>query len=220
MKKQILITAGLLFLFFSGVALSSVITTIQGTDTISDSRAVINTNFSNLNKDKYDTTTIDANYFSTTTINTNFFGTSSISTNYFGTTSISANYYGTTSIQNNYVASSSNANIRHVNIPFIDATTTVKYSYVGISNSFAVTISEIRCWTDSGTSTLLFFEATESLPNASSSSIIEKITCTNTTASTTTFVDSSIAKNNVITAKLTGVNNSTNTTARITYTSP
>lgn len=42
------------------VALGTTITTIQGTDRLTDSRAVINTNFSNLNTDKLEITTFYA----------------------------------------------------------------------------------------------------------------------------------------------------------------
>lgn len=45
-----------------GVALASTITTIQGSDTIKDSRGTINTNFSNLNTDKFEL----SDWFSTT----------------------------------------------------------------------------------------------------------------------------------------------------------
>jgi hypothetical protein len=58
MKKQILITIALLFLLVGGIALSSTITEILGTDTISSSRAVINTNFNNLNGDKIENSSL------------------------------------------------------------------------------------------------------------------------------------------------------------------
>jgi len=58
MKKQILITIALLFLLVGGIALSSTITEILGTDTISSSRTVINTNFNNLNGDKIENSSL------------------------------------------------------------------------------------------------------------------------------------------------------------------
>jgi hypothetical protein len=103
-------------------------------------------------------------------------------------------------------------------INFIKATTTAAYAKATLRLATASTISEIGCYTDSGTSTLLFYEAAEITPNASSSSIIESIVCDTNMATTTTFVDSAIAARGLITAKVIGITASTNTVAWITYT--
>ena len=101
---------------------------------------------------------------------------------------------------------------------FIAATTTEQYRRLSFRVPSAATITEIGCYTDTNTSALAFYEAAEITPNASSSSILNTITCDNNMQTTTTLVDSSIAARGIITAMVMSITNSTNTWAWISYT--
>ena len=180
-----------------------------------------------------------ANYYSSTYIGNNYYTTSTIIATYLPISasstfqtiaSTSLNYYSrptltnntitytTTTVSTNYFATTSNASKRSATVNFLNATTTTMYAKASIKMAVAATITEIGCSTDVGTSSLLFYEAVEVTPNASSSSILENIICDSNSASSTTFVDSAIAARNIITAQVSGILNSSNTVAWITYT--
>jgi len=104
-----------------------------------------------------------------------------------------------------------------INFDFTNATTTVAsrrdiYIFVPL----ALTIHEIGCYTESGTSALVFGECNgNSL--ATSSEILNTLVCDTDNASSVTFLDGSIAARRRIMIQVTGVTNSTNTYGYIIY---
>ena len=225
MKKQILTTILSIILIVGGIATASTITEILGTDTILSSRAVINTNFTNLNGDKIENSTTFA---VSTSSNAVSIGTSTISTTLsvvgsstfngnvliYGTTTIATSVSGALKASSGVISSSTNLITRTVNIAFTDATTSANRVDMFWNPGQAITLIQLDCISD-GTMIIDFGETTAT--SLSTSSEIAAITCDTDNASTTAFADSAIASDSRIKGRITSITNGTSSYATFKY---
>jgi hypothetical protein len=99
---------------------------------------------------------------------------------------------------------------------FQNCTTTAKYAIGAFKIPKASTILEVGCSVDSGSSTIKSWEGTTAY--ASSTSIVNSLICTaGAGATTTTFVDSAMARDNFVGITITAISGATNTTAWVIY---
>ena len=101
---------------------------------------------------------------------------------------------------------------------FAFATTVAPFNKLNAKTPYSATITEVGCWSLTGSSTVGFYEATEASPNASSSTIFNSLIATTSVATSSTLADSSIASRGIITAQILNMTNASSTYCHAIYT--